>query len=78
VRRHETLLALLAVVLASLAALQIRGRLLFAIAAVVLLAFVGVARLRAGLHARPPKPGLDPYERAARIREERDRRIGKN
>jgi hypothetical protein len=76
-RRVETLIALLAVVLASLAALQIRGRLLFAAAAVVLLIFVAYSRLRTSIaERRPPSPTLDPYERAERIREERERRFG--
>jgi hypothetical protein len=75
-RRWETLLALLAVVLASLAALQIRGRLLFAVAAIVLLAAVGVSRIRAGVARRRPAPEFDTYERAERIREERERRLG--
>ncbi len=76
-RRIETLIALLAVVLASLAALQIRGRLLFAAAAVVLLIFVAYSRLRTSLaERRPAKPSLDAFERAERIREERERRFG--
>jgi uncharacterized membrane protein len=76
-RRFETLLALVAVVLASLAALQIRGRLLFALAAVVLLLFVGLSRMRASMTAKKkPKAGFDAYDRAERIREERDRRLG--
>ena len=77
-RRSETLVALLAVVLASLAALQIQGRLYFAIAAVVLLALVGMSRVRASLleerRAKPPTSAA--ADRAARIREERDRRLG--
>lgn len=76
-RRHETLLALLAVVLASCAALQIRGRLLFAIAAIVLLAIVGTMRLRSSLAGRRARSGFDTYDRAAQIREERDRRMGR-
>jgi hypothetical protein len=76
-RRFETLVALLAVVLASLAALQIRGRLLFAVAAMVLLGFVILSRLRASIQQRRPKPTFDAYDRAERIREERDRRMGR-
>lgn len=74
-RRSETLVALLAVVLASLAALQIQGRLYFAIAAVILLILVGASRLRASIGQRP-KATSDAADRAARIREERDRRRG--
>jgi hypothetical protein len=75
-RRSETLVALLAVVLASLAALQIPGRLYFALAAVVLLILVGMSRIRASVQQRRPKPSFDAYDRAERIREERDRRLG--
>ncbi len=75
-RRHETLLALLAVILASVAALQVPGRLLFAIAAVVLLAFVGISRVRGSLTQKRERPTFDSYERAARIREERENRRG--
>jgi uncharacterized protein (DUF58 family) len=74
-RRLETLLTLLAVVLASLAALQIPGRVLLALIAIAILLCVGVLRLRSSLRARRNrKPVFDPYERAARIREERHRR----
>jgi hypothetical protein len=77
VRRSETLLALGAVILASLAALQIPGRLFFAIAAIGLLLAVGVSRLRAGLAERKkPASDFDPAERARRIREERQKRLG--
>jgi uncharacterized membrane protein len=75
-RRSETLVALLAVVLASLAALQIPGRLYFALAAVVLLILVGMSRIRASVQQRRPKATFDAYDRAERIREERDRRRG--
>jgi hypothetical protein len=74
-RRSETLVALLAVVLASLAALQIQGRLYFAIAAIVLLALVGMSRVRGSIQQRRPKETFDAHERAARIREERERRL---
>ena len=75
-RRSETLVALLAVVLARLAALQIPGRWYFAVAAIVLLALVGMSRIRASVRQRRPKPTFDAYDRAERIREERDRRLG--
>jgi hypothetical protein len=75
-RRSETLVALLAVVLASLAALQIPGRLYFAVAAVVLLILVGMSRIRASVQQRRTKPASDTYDRLERIREERDRRLG--
>jgi hypothetical protein len=75
-RRSETLLALLAVVLASLAALQVPGRIFFAAAAIVLLLCVGVSRLRASIGQKPAKQGFDAADRAERIREERVRRLG--
>jgi cation transport ATPase len=77
VPRSETLLALAAVVLASLAALQIPGRLLFAAAAIGLLLFLGGSRLRASLRGRTQKrTGFDAAERAEAIREARRRRMG--
>ena len=76
-RRSETLLALAAVVLGSLAALQIRGRLLFAAAAVALLLAVGISRIRAAMSGRvDPAAGFDAAERARRIRKARDKRSG--
>jgi uncharacterized membrane protein len=74
-RRFETLLALLAVVLASLAALQIPGRLYFAIAAIVVLALVGMSRVRASITTKRVVKTFDTYDRAERIREERDKRL---
>lgn len=76
-RRAETLLALVAVVLASLAALQIPGRLLLALGAIALLFFVGASRLRASLRERRARKQsrFDPYERAQQIRDERHRRM---
>lgn len=74
--RNETLLALAAVVFASVAALQVPGRLIFAAVAIALLLAVAGARLRAALVGRrEPPPGFDPTERARQIREERRRRI---
>lgn len=76
--RAETLLSLLAVILASVAAFPIHGRLLFAFAAIILIAYVGVVRLRAALTQKRVRPaGFDPAERAAKIREERARRGGR-
>lgn len=75
--RTETLLALAAVVFASVAALQVPGRLIFAAIAVAMLLAVGGARLRAAMVGRrEPLPGFDAAERARRIREERRRRLG--
>lgn len=76
-RRWETLTALLAVVLASLSALAVRGRLLFALAAVVLLLLVIASRLRAAIlnRRKARTPAFDPYERARQIQEARDRRF---
>jgi hypothetical protein len=77
VSRTETLLALAAVVFASVAALQVPGRLIFAAIAVALLLAVGGARLRAAMAGRrEPLPGFDAAERARQIREERRRRMG--
>ena len=74
--RNETLLALAAVIFASVSALQVPGRLIFAGIAIVLLLTVAGARLRAAVAARrAPPPDFDPGERARRIREERRRRI---
>lgn len=74
-RRWETLTALLAVVLASMAALPIHSRLFFALAAMVLIAVVGGSRLRAAMLQRGRAPNsFDPAERAARIRAGRTKR----
>jgi len=76
VRRFETLTALAAVVLASLAALQIPGRILFAVAAVVLLIAVATSRLRASLEGRKtPRAGFDPAERARQIQQQRSKKF---
>jgi hypothetical protein len=75
VRRWETLIALLAVVIASVSALAIPGRLWFAGIAIVLLALVGGAQLHRSLTgSRETKTGPTPEEIARRIREQRNRR----
>lgn len=75
--RNETLIALAAVVFASVAGLQVPGRLVFALVAVALLLAVAGARLRATMmRRREPPAGFDPSERARQIREERRRRMG--
>jgi hypothetical protein len=75
-RKFETLLALLAVVLASLAAFQIPGRLVFALAAIMLLAFICSRRLREALGQKKERPaGFDAADRARRIHEERQKRF---
>ncbi len=74
--KWETWVALLAVILASLAALAIRGRLVFAMGAIALILLVGLARIRSGLGARRRPSAADPGERAERIRQARDRRYG--
>ncbi|MHB8140406.1 MAG: hypothetical protein ACYDHD_04000 [Vulcanimicrobiaceae bacterium] len=74
-RRWETLTALAAVIFASVAALPWRGRLPSAVIAIVLIAIVGLSRLRSVRRSR--KPMFDAYERARRIHEERDRRLGR-
>jgi len=77
VSRAQTLLALAAVAFASVAALQVPGRLLFAALAVALLLAVAGARLRSALfERREPRRGFDAAERAREIREARRRRLG--
>jgi len=76
VRRYETLVALLAVILASLAALQLPGRLFFALAAILLIALVGMLRMRDALTRREPGDESGAAQRAQRIRDERERRLG--
>ncbi|MGC2129123.1 MAG: hypothetical protein WA629_03400 [Candidatus Aquilonibacter sp.] len=74
-RRWETLIALVAVVIASASALPIPGRLWLAGVAIVLLAVVGGAQLRRSLTgSRETKTGPSPEEIARRIREQRNRR----
>lgn len=79
VRRFETLLALLAVVLASLAALQIPGRLVFALAAIMILTFICSLRLRAMIKQKEQGGGGPTYpdaaDRARQIREQRQKRF---
>ncbi len=79
-KRWETYLALLAVVLASLSAIQIGGqpRPVLAFSAIALLALIGYARFRAQFTGgRKQKRTFDAYERALRIQEERDRKYGR-
>lgn len=75
-RRWETYLALLAVVLASLSVVSIGGhpRPVLAFAAIALLALVISSRLRSSITAKKHKRTFDAYERALRIQEERDRK----
>jgi ABC-type dipeptide/oligopeptide/nickel transport system permease subunit len=75
-RRWETYLALLAVVLASLSAVKFGGhpRPVLAFAAIGLLGVVIFARLRSGITSKKQKRTFDAYERALRIQEERDRK----
>jgi hypothetical protein len=75
-RRWETLTALAAVIIASIAAFPIAGRLWFALIAVVLIAVVGSAQLRRSLVGgnRAATNGPSAQERARRIREQRNRR----
>jgi hypothetical protein len=77
VTRTQTFLALAAVVFASIAALQVPGRLIFAAIGIALLLAVAGARLRTALvERRDPPSGFDAAERARQIREERRRRLG--
>jgi len=76
VKRFETLLALLAVVLASLSALRIPGRILLALLAILLLCIVISSRLRAALRGKTAAPGaFDAYERAMEIQRRRQERL---
>ncbi len=74
--RAQTLLALGAVVFASLSAVNIGGRPrpLLAAVAVALLALLGYLRLRASASAKRPTRSFDAYERALRIQERRDKK----
>jgi membrane protein implicated in regulation of membrane protease activity len=74
-RRWETLTALAAVIIASIGAFPIAGRLWFALFAILALAIVGAAQVRRALtkNSQPPG-GLSAEERARRIREQRNRR----
>lgn len=79
-RRWETYLALLAVILASLSVVKIGGhpRPVLAFTAIALIAVVGYARLRTQLTTgKRSKPVVDAYERALRIQEERERKYGR-
>ena len=70
-RRWETHLSLLAVILASVSALPTHSRLFFAFTAILLLAVVAASRLRSTMLQRKPKEGFDAAERARAIREQR-------
>ena len=72
-KKWETLLALLAVVLASAAAFPIGLRVPLALLAILLLFSIGVARLRSAAAGRKTMNVPDAAERAARIREDRER-----
>lgn len=71
----QTLGALLAVILGSLAALPVRERVAFAAAAIALIAWVGSSLLRASHRSAARRPGPPAADRAARIRAERERRL---
>jgi hypothetical protein len=73
-RKWETLLALLAVILASAAAFPIGLRIPLALLAIALLASIGVARLRSAARGRTTMNVPGAAERAERIRADRDRR----
>ncbi len=74
-QRWETYTALAAVIIASVAAFAVPGRLWYAGIAIVLLAIVGSAQLHRSLTgSRQTKSGPSPEELARRIREQRNRR----
>lgn len=74
-QRWETLIALAAVIVASVSAFPVPGRLWYAGVAIVLLAVVGCAQLHRSLTGtRETKTGPTPEDIARRIREQRNRR----
>ena len=76
-RRWETLTALTAVIAASLGALPVPGHYVLTLVGVALVLVVAFSRLREMLKGVTHKPPSDAAERAARIREERERRLGR-
>jgi hypothetical protein len=73
--RWETLTALAAVIVASVSAFPVPGRLWYAGVAIVLLAAVGGAQIHRSLNgSRETKGGPTPEDIARRIREQRNRR----
>ena len=78
--RWETLVSLLAVVLASLSVINLGGRPrpILAFAAIALLVLVVYVRLRSQLTSKKKRERtFDAYERALRIQEERERKYGR-
>ena len=78
--RWETLVSLLAVVLASLSVMNLGGRPrpILAFAAIALLVLVMYVRLRSQLTSKKKQErAFDAYERALRIQEERERKYGR-
>jgi hypothetical protein len=75
-RRWETYVALLAVILGSLSTMAANPRTSVAMiaGAVGLIALVGVSLLRRARSKGPKTPAFDAGERAAQIREQRHRR----
>ena len=75
-KRWETYAALLAVVLASLSAVNLAGRPhpVLAFCAIGLLLIVGYSRLRTQLTSPRVRGRSSAYDRAMRIQEQRDRR----
>jgi hypothetical protein len=78
-RRWETYLALFAIVLASLSAVNIGGRPrpALAFAAIAILVAIVYLRLRSSFTRKKTKRTFDAYERALRIQEERERKYGR-
>lgn len=75
-RRWETYVALLAVILGSLSSVAANPRTSVAMiaGAVALIALVGVSLIRRARNKTEKRPAFDAGERAAQIREERHRR----
>ncbi|HTC29644.1 MAG TPA: hypothetical protein VK702_02895 [Candidatus Acidoferrum sp.] len=74
-QRWETWTSLAAVVVASVAAFPVPGRLWYSGIAIALLAIVAGAHVHRSLTGqRPTQSGVSPEELARRIREQRNRR----
>ena len=78
-RRWETYVALLAVILGTLSPVADNPKttVMMILAAVALILIVAVSLLRRARGVSKPTSSFDPYERAAQIRAERHKRINR-
>ena len=77
-RRWETYVALLAVIIGSLSTMAENPKTTFVMIAIAVALVVAVAiSLWRRAKNKPEAPPFDPYERAEKIREERERRMRK-